>query len=685
MAPRPRRSTRATSARSSGSPSAELEGSAAPDDQGTRPALQNNTSSAYGVSGRATLPTAVAATEEVSFADTLAQAQANSHNDSRPNAPSARPSRSPAKASRGGRKSVPKISVATSSGTNSSGPPLPPVAEANEPAEEGSTTMLAAAGPPGQRHQEAGFRFGPHSSSFMETQRPTYRRIPDIANNQRRGWLQSFFSWTPSFDSAWKFSTFLCSILFIIAFTLASTRPGIESLWSLGSTADEVRSYLYKEFVTRTEYKLLYLKADEAYKTVTAHNLVIPDMIPIIRYQENDTVELKQWFLNPLMEKVKYEIGMTDTDVYWRAFMEANKYRVEDWMRDRALNSVDVHINNGTFMNRDDIGKLFEQHRSEWATNLQESVAHVNSQLDAVVSNAAIAGRRTAHDAFNRLVSEKAHTKNNAELLAISQAQILHNVYDALHSVNHLNAHMGAVVDPATTAPSATPSYHAVGWFSGIRTAVASIIGSKSTPNPEITALMPWTDAGQCWCGTAALQPFHPKKSTWGAEIYRNEPNDTQMASLGVISPRQIYPSKFTIEHIPKDGSHDVKSTPKHVELWVLVENSKTRDDLWFEVLKQHPHWFEEARNITGDHADAESKRLAGIVRNGLNDKYVLIGEGDYSVDALNHVQSFDTLVDTKLHNVPVRRAIVRAASNHGRGHTCFYRVRLNGDFAEEQ
>ena len=61
---------------------------------------------------------------------------------------------------------------------------------------------------------------------------------------------------------------------------------------------------------------------------------------------------------------------------------------------------------------------------------------------------------------------------------------------------------------------------------------------------------MPWQEAGECWCGA-------------GPDI-----------TLGVALSQSAYPTVFTLEHIPKQGSLDMGSKPKEIELWAHIAQS---------------------------------------------------------------------------------------------------------------
>ncbi|ORX94575.1 hypothetical protein K493DRAFT_221077 [Basidiobolus meristosporus CBS 931.73] len=132
--------------------------------------------------------------------------------------------------------------------------------------------------------------------------------------------------------------------------------------------------------------------------------------------------------------------------------------------------------------------------------------------------------------------------------------------------------------------------------------------------NPPTTALNPDIHLGQCW-------PF---------------PGD--QGNLTISLSRDIIPSNFSIEHVPRSIAIDVKSAPKRIEL--LSYKNKLY----------------------------EQQYLASY---------------EYDIDGMHHIQTFPTQVQVNVSR-PIRIVQLRVLSNYGQeAYTCLYRFRVHGTAAE--
>ncbi|OMP86350.1 Spindle pole body-associated protein sad1 [Diplodia seriata] len=199
---------------------------------------------------------------------------------------------------------------------------------------------------------------------------------------------------------------------------------------------------------------------------------------------------------------------------------------------------------------------------------------------------------------------------------------LLENAWTALHAVNFFSRSLGAVVDPHLTSPTmasrglARRALQKLTWIPG--------------DLPPAAALVAWEEPTDCWC--AARSPGSGK------------------AQIGVIMPYKIVPETLLVEHIPRDGTLDIGSAPRGMEVWVEVEDEGVRAA--FPAIEDRPR-----------------------------EKFVRVGSFEYKVDALNHVQAFN--LNSEL-LTPVNKVVVRVTGTWGRDWTCLYRLRMNGRPVDE-
>ncbi|MCJ1296092.1 hypothetical protein MMC34_007657 [Xylographa carneopallida] len=214
--------------------------------------------------------------------------------------------------------------------------------------------------------------------------------------------------------------------------------------------------------------------------------------------------------------------------------------------------------------------------------------------------------------------------------------------------VNYFSRGLGATIDPHLTSPTRKLTTRSRSWFG-----LSSY--ELRTPDP-ITALLPWSDIGDCWCA----------------------PPSGGRAQLTVILPHKIVPTDLVIEHIPKTATLDIGAAPKDVELWVQIPDVEARARV-IDAAVTVPALAEEsllaARTLPVYGADT-----------ALDKSWVRVGRWQYDIHAPSHVQSFAVPVELDHFQLAVDKVSVRVRSNWGsRNYACLYRLRMHGLLAERE
>lgn len=161
---------------------------------------------------------------------------------------------------------------------------------------------------------------------------------------------------------------------------------------------------------------------------------------------------------------------------------------------------------------------------------------------------------------------------------------------------------------------------------------------TKYQANPPVTALEPWQDIGDCWCG-----PDVPSDSA--QDVLR----------LAVTTREMLYPTELVIEHFPAEGSLRPDTAPKTLQLWADFGHLS----------------FDEWQKL----------RLSDMQEeNMLGNRHAKLGDMEYVSDpGSNHVQRFRLNVNQHGLLYHARDFIIRVKENYGAEFGCLYRVRLHG------
>jgi len=163
---------------------------------------------------------------------------------------------------------------------------------------------------------------------------------------------------------------------------------------------------------------------------------------------------------------------------------------------------------------------------------------------------------------------------------------------------------------------------------------------------PPVTALHHELHNGHCW-------PFAG-----------------QEGQLGVVLAAPILVEEVTIDHLAREIAYDVRSAPRQMEVWGMVEG---KDNI--ERLKV---WKEARQSIDGAHVDVDDviypKTLPKVP------EYVRLANFTYDIHAVDHVQTFSVDPEIRSLGVDFGVVVLRVLSNWGVDEfTCLYRFRVHG------
>jgi SUN domain-containing protein 1/2 len=208
----------------------------------------------------------------------------------------------------------------------------------------------------------------------------------------------------------------------------------------------------------------------------------------------------------------------------------------------------------------------------------------------------------------------------------------------------------GAMIIPSLTSPTFEIRPQSLrGHLVGLLTGNGYAIG-----RPPITALHHELHNGHCW-------PFA------GSE-----------GQLGVSLAAPVHISDVTIDHVAQDVAFDMRTAPRDMELWGMVEGKDNiaKVTSWQEDRMRRRKELE----FKGEDIPDELKEVPYPRTLPKHPSYIRLARFSYDIHTPDNIQTF--LIDEEIRNLDVDFGIVvlRTLSNWGRSElTCLYRMRIHG------
>ncbi|KAI1081709.1 hypothetical protein F5B20DRAFT_535020 [Whalleya microplaca] len=229
----------------------------------------------------------------------------------------------------------------------------------------------------------------------------------------------------------------------------------------------------------------------------------------------------------------------------------------------------------------------------------------------------------------------------HAKLDAVAKGSIRGHAVDTFfNQVNFFAYGAGARIDPhSSSSPWKPPKdfFKSKKWYD--RTYVAQ---------PRMSALTAWSDEGECFCAGPNLKGYGQGTN-----------------NISVLTSRNIIPQHLVVEHILPSSTLDPGAMPKDIEVWAYIEEVTLREAVAGFSKQQFP--------------DSPKEEV-------LNEGFFKIGQFVYenkdSGDS-HGTQIFKISTELTTIKAVTNHIVVRAVSNYGADHTCFYRLKMYGEVVE--
>ncbi|KAJ9627935.1 hypothetical protein H2203_003154 [Taxawa tesnikishii (nom. ined.)] len=345
---------------------------------------------------------------------------------------------------------------------------------------------------------------------------------------------------------------------------------------------------------------------------------ILPEQLVVPKNQQTGQFEIPEGFWLALKDRLVHD---ADSQVpSWESFINNNKAHIQELID----GNIQPLVTQNHIITKEMFTQLLEENLAKHAA-LEEKY---DRRFDHHISK------------FKHYMLFQPHVPQDIKALQLHNLALMNiarNTDIALHKVNYFSIGLGAVIDPyltSTTHKRQQKSFMANAWTK-----------------------LPWYDGPRAWPPSAALSRWEEATDCWCAA----ESTEKGKAQIGVLMPRPIVPTSVTIEHIPSQGTLDIASAPKKVEIWVQTNMEASVSGKW------------ERNSIKEFQQECGTVPAPG---------YVCAGHAEYDVHGFNHVQNFPLQRGEWIGLV--NKAVVRVVNNWGQDWTCLYRVRMHGLTEEE-
>ena len=143
---------------------------------------------------------------------------------------------------------------------------------------------------------------------------------------------------------------------------------------------------------------------------------------------------------------------------------------------------------------------------------------------------------------------------------------------------------------------------------------------------------------------------------------------------LGVQLAAPVKVESVSVDHVPKEVAFDVRSAPRDMEVWGLVEGEEN-----VRKVKEWREMKEATRSSSSREAEEEEEEEYPAIL-PRQPAYIRLANFAYDVDGPSHVQNFPVSDEIKEMGLDFGVVVLMVKSNWGRrDFTCLYRFRVHG------
>ena len=333
----------------------------------------------------------------------------------------------------------------------------------------------------------------------------------------------------------------------------------------------------------------------------------------------------------------------------WDDWLANNKRKVANVLSGDVTESIkEVVVTKEEFVKR--IEEAFTEHeqalaeqRGAWEADLTQLRGRLGS-VSQIVQDMKAKPQGMSTEETSQLVEELVRNAiRRADDASVSAD------WELKGRMNYFAPGNGALVDVSLSSPDYVTSKSYRWWPFQI-----SSYG-RMLNNPKLAALFEWDEPGNCWCAAII-----------------GKQDIMQSADIAVKLAGFVIPQYVVVEHINPKITLNPKAMPKDMEVWAEFDEENKQHILDWSVT-QFPSTYRR-ENPDDNMGDQRT----------IQEGFHKIGEFTYE-----YVPEKEGIMVHRLSpelinlNAATDIVLIKAKTNHGADHTCFYRIRLYGEPVE--